>query len=443
MSTSPLSLSARNCPLRTRAFGAAGSPGARVLAGPGEHAGAESLASHIRRLGSMPDRNGPEVWMKLLRSCGLRGRGGSSFPVARKLDAAAATGGNPLIVVNGSESEPASRKDATLLCLRPHLVIDGAVAVAKAVRSAQVIVVVHAGNSAARMALQNAIAERQATMGAQEPSLSVSVNPDRYVAGEASAIVSLLEGGPALPRFDRTPTAVSGVHGRPTLVHNAETAAHLGMAARFGVGWLAEAGSSLSPGTTLVTLVGTVPRPGQVLEVWGPATIGDLLRSEGWSGGAPRAVLLGGYAGSWIDGDDAWGTTVGRSASGPSLGCGLIGVLADDACGLRETARIMAYLAGESTGQCGPCAHGLPALASTLAAMHAGRASRADVRRLHHQAASIAGRGACRHPDAAVALLDTAFQVFADEIEAHRRWRCPAAGSHPVFPIPSGASEWS
>ena len=44
-------------------------------------------------------------------------------------------------------------------------------------------------------------------------------------------------------------------------------------------------------------------------------------------------------------------------------------MLPHDACPLRETARIVRYLAGESAGQCGSCVAGLPRLADGLEAL--------------------------------------------------------------------------
>ena len=75
---------------------------------------------------------------------GVTGRGGASFPLARKLFVASGSPGNPIIVVNGSEgASPGSRKDRTLLSLRPHLVLDGAAAAAFSVGATDIIVYVH------------------------------------------------------------------------------------------------------------------------------------------------------------------------------------------------------------------------------------------------------------------------------------------------------------
>jgi NADH:ubiquinone oxidoreductase subunit F (NADH-binding) len=156
----------------------------------------------------------------------------------------------------------------------------------------------------------------------------------------------------------------------------------------------------------------------------------------------PRAVLLGGYGGTWITGEAAWHTPLERhhlGALGLSLGCGLVAVLDDDACGLVETARLLRWLAGQSSGQCGPCVFGLPSLAELMDDIAAGKSRRADLRRLREHAASVRGRGACGHPTGAVNLVESALETFTPELAMHLRGAVcePSAGPSP-FPLPRG-----
>lgn len=415
-----------------------GGPGARLFDGP---PGAESLAAHLDRLDRVPLLTGSRHdRLATVDRSGLGGRGGSGFPVARKMAAVAAADGRRLLVVNGAESEPASRKDQTLLRMRPHLVLDGAVWAAAAVGAPEVTLVLHRGDLTSRRAVHRALRERAAA-GLGDPPIDVVDLPPRYVAGESSAIVSFLEGGEAKPRFDRR-AVQAGVRGRPTLLHNVETVAHLALIARFGPDWFRGAGTDRTPGTALVTVSGGVARPGTVVEITAPVTLGALLRSVGGVHQPPPAVLVGGYAGAWVDGRSAWTVPTSRdgfAAAGLPFGCGLIGSLPPTACGLRETARLLDYLAGESAGQCGPCVFGLPALAMGLTAVVAGRGIRRQLAALHRRAAAVTGRGACRHPDGAVALLESALQVFADDITRHSRHGGCGAGDSQVFPLPSSA----
>ena len=416
---------------------AAGEPVARLLAGPRAAAGPESLAAHQQRLGPLELRERtPAELRSLVAESGLTGRGGAGFPTVRKLRAVADRPGWALVVVNGSESEPASRKDRELLTLRPHLVLDGAVVGAAAVGSDQVVIAVHGEASPWAQALERALGERDRERHGS-PSIRLAVVPPRYVAGESSSLVAFLEGGAAKPRPGR-PAATHGVDGRPPLVLNAETVAHLALIARRGARWFREAGTPGAPGSHLMTLVG--PHGAEVLELVRPQRLGDLLSDRGLGGRLPAAVLLGGYGGAWVDGAEAAELPLGRdrlAERGLSFGCGLVGLLPAGRCGLAETARLLAYLAGETAGQCGPCRFGLPALALAAADLARGRATRREVGRLRRRAAAIAGRGACHLPDGAVTLLDHALRVFADDVERHlRRGPCQDAGAPPTFPIP-------
>ena len=405
-------------------FGGLGDPGTRLLSGPPEADGAETLASHSARFGRCDPWSIREVLHGVLRESRLEGRGGGAFPLARKLDTARLAGGEPLVVVNGSESEPASRKDQTLMTYRPHLVLDGAAAVAAVVGATEVAVHLHRNSVAAGAALARAIAARRSA-GWPDPRWRLSVGPDRYVSGEASAIASLLGGGEARPAFSAVPMARRGPSGCPTVVSNAETVAHVGLLAHRG--WPAwQAGSSpSSPGPHLFTLAGAVPRPGQVLELVGRASVGELLAHAGLPV-PPAGVLVGGYAGTWIEGRTAWDLPLDRSGLdgvGARLGCGLVGVVAPGGCGLTETARLVAYLAGETAGQCGPCVYGLPALARSFAALAEGTLRRRGLGRLLALADMIDGGGACRHPDGTVQLVRSALLAFGLDVEAHVRGR--------------------
>jgi NADH:ubiquinone oxidoreductase subunit F (NADH-binding) len=410
-------------------FARVGDETARLLAGPTSR-NAESLASHLDRLGPLDrESRSPQEVRDLVHEAGLVGRGGGEFPLASKLEMAVRSPGVPLVVVNASEGEPASRKDATLLSSRPHLVLDGAQVVAAAVGAEHVVVYLHRGDSSTR-ALRHAVTERHGQPG---PTFHLVSAPDQYVAGETSAIVSFLELGVALPRRRSIAAAAHGVAGRPTIVSNTETYAHVALIARHGAQWFRQCGSPTIPGSTLVTMAGAVSDPGLVLEVLGGATIGDVLRESGGTLEGTRAVLVGGYAGTWVDGQAAWHATLDRQwlrHVGAPLGCGLIAVLGHQQCGLAESARLLAWMADQSSGQCGPCFSGLPAIARLARDLATGNATRRDVTRLRQLAVSVRGRGACGHPTGTAQLLESTLDVFAEETRRHVKGHsCVARGT--------------
>src|SRR5712692_4486549 len=105
-----------------------------LLAGPELSSGAERLASHVSRVGPLP--RGGRSLIELLVRTELTGRGGAGFPVGVKWRAvAAASGGSAVVIVNGAEGEPHSKKDRLLMSSRPHLVLDGALLAAASVNA--------------------------------------------------------------------------------------------------------------------------------------------------------------------------------------------------------------------------------------------------------------------------------------------------------------------
>lgn len=350
-----------------------------------------------------------------VEAAGLTGRGGAGFPVARKLRAVR-DGGRGVVVGNGAEGEPASGKDRALLAHAPHLVLDGLRLAAAAVGARRSVLYV----SAATPALRTAAAER---------GVEVAIAPAAFLSGEESAVVSRLNGGRALPRSRPPAVYVKGVDGRPTLVQNVETLAHLALIARYGAGWFRERGTAAEPGTMLCTVSGAVRVPG-VLEAPLGTPLRDVLEAAGGPAGPLRAVLVGGYHGVWVTAREAEQLTLSAAdlgRVGGSPGAGVVIALGAEACPLEVSAGIVAHLARQSARQCGPCLSGLPALAEVLAVAAGRRWDPSVPARIEQLAALVAGRGACHHPDGTARLVRSVLATFPDELEAHAAGRCLAA----------------
>jgi NADH:ubiquinone oxidoreductase subunit F (NADH-binding) len=399
---------------------------------------------HLARYGPLPvfrHRRERGELLGAIEASGLTGRGGAGFPTVVKL-AAVLRAKRPIVVANGTEGEPASNKDKVLLSANPQLVLDGAIVAADAVGAEEIVIAVAAGDSASRARLKDALTSRRAGL---RHGIKVVAVPDRFVAGEESALVQWLNGGPAKPTITPPRPFESGVRRRPTLVQNVETLANIALVARHGPEWFRRLGTPAEPGTVLVTVLGAVKRSG-VLEAALGTPLSQIFARSGGLTAAPQAVLIGGYFGSWIDGrlaTDVVLSEAGLRAAGASLGARTIAVLGEGTCGVAETARIARYLAGESAEQCGPCLFGLRALAETLEALTAcAPEARPAVDRLPRLAGQISRRGACAHPDGAVELVASATRVFADEIDRHLAGCCSATDRRPVLPIPTGTRSW-
>jgi NADH:ubiquinone oxidoreductase subunit F (NADH-binding) len=403
---------------------------ARLLAGPSATGGAESYRDHVARLGRRPLVREPESVLGELDAAGLTGRGGAGFPVGRKWRTVAERGargtGGSRLIVNGAEGEPLSAKDRVLMASRPHLVLDGARLAAEVVGASEIVLYVGMAHVAARAALVAAIRERE-PLGVP---VRLAEAPDRYVAGEESAAVHFVNEGDARPVTVPPRPFERGVAGRPTLVQNVESLAHAALITRFGADWYREAGRSETRGTALVTLTGG-PRAG-VWEIELGATLAEVADLAGTSIADVEAVLIGGYFGGWVAGDEARNLVLdpGRlRAEDRAFGCGVVSFVDHD-CGVRATARIVDYMAGESAGQCGPCVFGLRSIADAVGRIAAVQPRSDDLPRIERWTAQLVGRGACRHPDGAAGLLTSAMRVFSEEFTLHvRSRRCsrPAA----------------
>ena len=427
----------------------------RLLAGlaGGRPAG---LNQHERSYGPLPlpeaAWSGDEVAARraaarlidVVERSGLTGRGGAGFPTGRKLRSVAAGQGPTAVVANGSEGEPASRKDRLLLSRAPHLVMDGISLAAFAVGATEAYLVVHE-DDARLLASLEAAAQAREVAGIDQVPIQVVGIEGRYVASEQTAIVQHLNGGPGLPAFSPPRTHERGVGGRPTAVNNVETLAHLAMIARYGHTWFREAGAPSAPGTTLVTVSGSITRPG-VYEIELGMPVGEVLMQAGGPAERPQAVLVGGYFGTWLPAEVAWPVSMshpGLRSVGGAMGAGILVVLPESSCGLAETARVVRYLANEGAGQCGPCIFGLPALADALAdlAYHGGRGDAVD--RIAGLIPLIEGRGACRHPDGATQLAASALAAFSHDARWHDvEGPCYGVRRPPLLPVPGDVEYW-
>jgi NADH:ubiquinone oxidoreductase subunit F (NADH-binding) len=384
-----------------------------VRPGPALLAGIEngpSLAAHRRQYGEVPRLSAKELH-ETVKRMSIRGRGGAAFPFAIKLETIL-KGSRPILVVNMSEGELASAKDHALALTRPHLVLDGAVAVAKALRTRKVHVVLPGERPHAAASMKRAIAERNDGVNIYSSTAS-----SRFVAGQARAVVELLSGRPNLPTTTWAPEAIKGLNGRPTLLSNGETWARVGLLVLRGEEEYASIGTADEPGATLLTLnqPGAIP---MVMEAEYGTRLRDFIPHD--RHGLP--AMVGGFHGAWA----TWETLASAKVSvnamkslGNPLGAGL--VLSSPDCPVTLTARTIEYLAGQSAQRCGPCLNGLPALAKAVTAVHDGHGGLERVEQLSNL---VVRRGACAHPDGTVRLVRSMLSTFRDEVRAHAHGRC-------------------
>ncbi|MGW2027373.1 NADH-ubiquinone oxidoreductase-F iron-sulfur binding region domain-containing protein [Streptomyces decoyicus] len=362
-----------------------------------------------------------------IAAAGLRGRGGAGYPTAAKLRAVRDAGPRPVVVANGEEGEPGSVKDRWLLRARPHLVLDGLARAAEITGAERGYVYV--SDTAAGERIRRALAERT-------PQLPCDVveTPHTYVAGEETAVVRRINGGPALPTAKPPRPYEQGVGGAPTFVANVETLARIALIAA------QPDHRRRTARTTLVTLAGGGAEP-LLAEVSYGCTLRTLARAQGAP--EPAGALMGGLFGGLIGPGrlDLVLEPDALRAAGTALGCGAIRFLGPDECPVSLASAALAHLAAESARQCGICVAGTGSIRDAVEALTTGTADPGLLTRLHRWSTSLPGRGACGLLDAAAGTAGSLLRAFPDLVRAHLDAPCagcaaPADAGRLTVPVP-------
>jgi NADH:ubiquinone oxidoreductase subunit F (NADH-binding) len=392
--------------------------GCRVEAWPGVDGRLLTAAPYdVQPLAEYLDRSGYRDVADLparLAASGLVGRGGAGFPVARKLAAVAERPGPKVVVANGEEGEPGSVKDRYLLRHRPHLVLDGLRLMARETGADRAVVYVSGDQceSAVRAALDEAAA-------VWPVPVEVFRVEHTYVAGEESALVRALDGGPALPTAKPPRAFEAGVGGVPTLVQNVETLAHVALLA-----------GDPSAGDTFLATVSQVGRRPALVEVPLGVRLAALVE---WYDADPtelRGVMAGGLFGGLLA--DPWDLRLTHEAFravGSGLGCGSFAFIGADDCPVDTAADAVAFLAAESARQCGVCINATAGMADVLAALRTGIADRGQIEKIAGWTEKVPGRGACALVDAAARMAASLLREFPREVEAHLANPCPCCAT--------------
>jgi NADH:ubiquinone oxidoreductase subunit F (NADH-binding) len=257
--------------------------------------------------------------------------------------------------------------------------------------------------------------------------------------GQESALLNVLGGGAAKPLVTPPYPYERGLKGRPTLVCNAETYAHVGLIARYGADWHRVLGTESAPGTRLITIGGSVSHPG-VVEVAGGTSLRRLVEASGGLTEPLQGVLLGGYAGTWLGPESLELPLDDRALKqrGVRLGAGIVFVLPRSACVVAEVAHAARWLLTQSARQCGPCEHGLAAIAQALTDLTGAGGRRGSYEHIERWCGLVIRRGACSLPDGVAGFVASALHTFRSAFDDHARHgaceRCHAARLLPAGP---------
>jgi len=363
----------------------------------------------------------PESVLAELHVSGLRGRGGGGFPAVRKWATLALHWApRKLVVLNAAEGEPGSFKDRWLLRQNPYVVLEGLLLAAHVIGTTEVVLGIKRVFREEIERLEDAVHElvdREVLGGV---TFEIVEGPDEYLLGEEKALINVIEGQGPFPRephyppYEVGPDATPGSP-NPCLVNNVETFARAATIALHGGAGFAGLGAGETRGPLLVTLSGSLRKPG-AYEVEAGRSLREVLESEG-GGPPPGRTWVGALSGVahpvlMAEDFDTPLTFEDFAAAGSGLGSSSFVVL-DETVSLPSVARAVArFLAIESCGQCHACKLGLRTAWEELEAM-APPADRDHLRRVEEWARSAPNGNRCNLPVQGAAILPSLMEDFA------------------------------
>lgn len=367
----------------------------------------------------------------VVKDSGLRGRGGAGFPTGLKWTFMPQEQKGPhYLCCNADESEPGAFKDREILRWVPHLLIEGCLIAARAIRAEHVYIYVRGEYFPFTNILNDAVVEAYEAgyIGANilgsgwDCDLTVTIGAGAYIAGEETGLMSSLTGGRAEPTIKPPFPAQSGVFGSPTTVNNVETLAAVPMILVNGSDWYRQWGTEKSPGTKLWCCSGHLERPGNYELALG-ISLKDVIYEV--CGGAPggkkiKAVIPGGSSTAMLTPDelDVPATYEGLQEAGSSLGTASPIVFNEDVNIVRAMRRIADFYAHESCGQCVQCREGTSWVAKILKRIEVGEGRLSDLDTLYDLCEQLTGRTICVLADSVVFPLRSSLDKFRGEYEA-------------------------
>jgi formate dehydrogenase len=329
----------------------------------------ETLADYEARGGLEVLRNLPpsEKIVEELKASGLAGLGGAGFPTGIKWEAVAREPGPRYVVVNADEGEPGTIKDRYIMELRPHLMLEGMLVAMRFAEATEGFIYLREEYATARARLLGAIDELRSAGILDGLSIELVVGAGAYICGEETAMLESMEGRRGMPRLKPPFPSEVGYLGRPTLINNVETLAHVPAILRLG--------GEAWPHVRLWSVSGAVAAPG-CYEAPVDVTLRELIDEH--AGGATEEIgaIVPGGAASGILPPDALDVPLTRDALrewGVGAGSAAVQVFPKGYSPLRLLAETMRFFAEESCQKCTPCRIGNRGMHHLLEELEHGR----------------------------------------------------------------------
>lgn len=381
----------------------------------------------------------PEEVINQVKEAGLRGRGGAGFPTYKKWEICRSAPGHPhYLICNLDEGDPGAFMNRALVEGDPHSLLEGMLIAAYAIGASQGIIYIRAEyplavrrlKAALRLLREQGLLGRNVLGSSLDFNLRIKEGAGAYVCGEETALIASIEGRRGSPQPRPPFPAVAGLHGKPTVINNAETLSALPTVLREGAEAYRQIGNGGNRGTKTFSLVGKVRRTG-LIEV----PLGTPLRTiiEDIGGGTRKpfkAVQTGGPSGGCLPADrlDTPVDYETLAAAGSIMGSGGLIVMDEDSCVVDLAHYFVDFARRESCGKCAPCRLGTVQLLRLLERIQRGEAEMEDLDRLQTLAETIRKTALCGLGQNIPNPVLTTLRYFRSEYEAHIRDRfCAAA----------------
>jgi len=384
---------------------------------------------------------GPQDITREVGDSGLLGHGGAAFPVGRKWSVIKLHDGQPhYLCANADEGEPGTFKDRWILENAPHRLLESMLIAAYALQVRHCFVYIRGEFDLPYQRLQDAVEEAYEAglfgtgiLGSEFAcDIVIYRGAGSYVCGEASGLITSIEGKKGYPRNRPPRLTVKGLYQLPTVINNVESLANIAGIVRDGAQAYRAIGTSRSPGTQLVSISGHIARPGVYELAYGTPLMPFLFETCGGMVGGKRlkGLIPGGISTKVLTAPDLEGVTYDHAsllAAGSSLGSGGMIAIAEGTCMVRLLQVMLRFWHHESCGQCTPCREGMGWMHRIIDRIVAGKGQAGDLERLIAIANANDGTTICGMGDAAGYATVGFLDKFRDEFEhylAHGRSLC-------------------
>ncbi len=378
---------------------------------------------------------------------GLRGRGGGGFPTGRKWEAALRQPGEEKFVIcNADEGDPGAFMNRSVMEGNPHSVLEGLMIAARAIGAKQTLVYVRSEYPLAVKRMRQAVidAEAHGILGCdifnsgQALDCQVLEGAGAFVCGEETAMIRSIEGQRGMPSPKPPFPAQSGLWGKPTIINNVETLAHVVRIINQGAQTFRALGTAQSPGTKTFALTGHVANTGLIEVPFGASLRQVVMEIGGGITGKDgqidpdgfKAVQIGGPSGGCLTREhlDLPMDYDSLRGAGAMVGSGGLVAMNRHTCMVNVARFFMDFTTRESCGKCVLCREGTRQMLALLDDIIEGRGTEQSLELLEKLAVAVQKGSLCGLGKTAPSPVLSTLRYFRDEYLAHVRNKCCATG---------------